>query len=67
MATFSSNWTPHLQKLANVPVVPVMQLYEHMTDTSEPVNSLTIKDDDEDPSLIWTISIHPGTYMGILV
>ena len=29
--------------------------------TSEPVHSFTIKDDDKDPSLIWTILMHPGT------
>ena len=64
---FSINWTsPHLQKLANVPEVPVAQLYEHMIDTSEPVHSFTIKDDDEDPSLIWTILMHPGTYVGTI-
>ena len=33
---FSSNWpSPHLQKLANVPEVPVIQLYECMINTSE--------------------------------
>ena len=58
---FSSNWTsPYLQKLANVPEVPVTQLYKHMIDTSEPVNSFTIKDVDKDPSLMWTILMHPG-------
>ena len=62
---FNSNWTsPHLQKLANVLVVPVMQLYKHMINTSKPVHSFMISDDDEDPSLIWTISMHPGTYIG---
>ena len=50
---FKSNWTStHLQKLANVPEVQVTQLYEHMTNPSEPVHSFTIKDDDKDPSLI---------------
>ena len=48
---FSSNWTPpHLQKLATVPEVPVIQLYKHLIDTSEPVHSFTVKDDDKDPS-----------------
>ena len=62
---FSSGWTsPHLQKLENVPKVPVRQLYKHMIDASEPVHSFTIKDDDKDPSLIWTILTHPGTYIG---
>ena len=62
----NSNWTTsHLQKLANVPEVPVTQLYKYMINTSEPVHSFTFnKDDDEDPSLIWTILTHPGTYIG---
>ena len=63
----NSNWTtPHLQKLANVPEVPVAQLYRHMINTSEPFHSFTIKDDDEDPSLIWTNLMHPGTYTGTI-
>ena len=34
-----SNWiSPHLQKLANVTKVPVMQLYKHAIDNSEPVH-----------------------------
>ena len=62
---FSSNWTPpHLQKLANVPEVPVTHLYRDMINTSEPVHSFTIKDDDKDPFLIWTTLMHPGTYIG---
>ena len=50
---FRSNWTPpHLQKLANVPEVPVTQLYRDMIKTSELIYSFTIKDDDKAPSLI---------------
>ena len=64
---FSSNWTPpHLQKLGNVPDVPVTHLYRHMIhmiNTSESIHSFIIKDDDEDPSLIWIILTHPGTHM----
>ena len=53
---FSSNCTPsHLQKLTNVPEVLVEQLYRHMINTNEPAYSFTIKDDDKDSSLIWTI------------
>ena len=65
---FNSNWTTsHLQKLTHVPEVPVAQLYKHMIDTSEWVHSFTFnKDDDEDPSLIWTILMYPGTYMGTI-
>ena len=62
---FNSNWTtPHLQKLTNVPEVPVAQLYKHMILTSEPVHLFTFnKDDDKDQSLIWTILTHPGMYI----
>ena len=64
----NSNWTTnHLQKVTNVPEVPVTQLYKHMIDTSEPVHSFTFnRDDDRDPSLIWTILIHSGTYIGTI-
>ena len=61
---FSSNWTPpHLQKLANLPEVPVTWLYRDMINAIEPIHSFTIKDDDKDPFLIWTILMHPGTYI----
>ena len=64
---FSRSWTqPHLQKLTNVPEVPVTQLYRNMINASEPIYSFTIKDDDEDSSLIWTILKHPGTYIGTI-
>ena len=63
---FSRNWTPpHLQKLANIPEVPVTQLYRGMINNSEPIHLFTIKD-NEDPSLIWMIIKHPGTYMGTI-
>ena len=53
---FSSNWTsPYLQKLANIPEVPATQLCRAMINTIEPTHLFTIKDDDEDPSLIWII------------
>ena len=64
---FSSNWTPsHLQKLANVPEVHVAKLYRDKINISEPVHSFTIGDDDEDSSLIWTILVHHGTYIGTI-
>ena len=64
---FSNSCTPlHLHKLANVPKVPVTQLYTDMINTSEPIHSFTIEDDDEDPSFIWTILMHPGTYIGTI-
>ena len=54
---FSSNWTPpHLQKLPNVSEMPVTQLYRDMINTSEPIHSFTIKDDDEDPSFICSLN-----------
>ena len=64
---FSSTWTPpHLQKLANFPEVPVTHLYRSMVNTNEPTHLFTIKDNDKDPSLIWTIIMHPGTYTGTI-
>ena len=64
---FSSNWNPpHLQKLADVPEVSVAQLYRNMINTSELTHLFTIKDDDIDPSLIWTILMHPETYIGTI-
>ena len=61
---FSRNWTqPHLQKLTNVLEVPVTQLYRDMINTSEPNHLFTIKDDDGDSSLIWTILKHPTAYI----
>ena len=45
---FNSNWTTsHLQKLTNVPEVPVTQLNKHMINTSEPVYSFIFKKDDD--------------------
>ena len=50
---FSKNSTSlHLQKLANVPEAPIVQLYKHMIDTSVSVHSFTTNDDDKDLSLI---------------
>ena len=64
---FSSSWTPsHLQKLANVPEVPVTQLYRGMINTSKPTHLFTMMDEYEDPSLIWTILMHPRTYKGTI-
>ena len=64
---FSRNWTqPNLQKLANVPEVPVTQLCRDVINASEQIHSFTIKDDDEDSYLIWTILKHPGTYIGTI-
>ena len=64
---FNSSMTPpHLQKLANIPEVPVTQLYRDMINTSEPIHTFTIKDDDENLSLIWTLLTHPGTYIGTI-
>ena len=61
---FSNNWTkPQLQKLTNVPVA---QLSRDMINTSEPTHLFTIKDDNEDQSLIWAILTHPGTYIGTI-
>ena len=53
-------------EIGNVPEIPVMQLYKHIINASEPVHSFTTKNDDEDPSLIWTILTHPVTYIGTI-
>ena len=64
---FSNSLTKfHLQKLTTVPEVSVTQLYRDMINTSEPIHSFTIKDDDGDSSLIWTTLKHPGTYIGTI-
>ena len=57
---------PNLQKLANVPEVPVAHLYRDIINTSEPTPIHTIKDDNKNPSLIWTILMCPGTYTGTI-
>ena len=44
----------------------VTQLYIYMINASEPIHSFTIKDDDEDPSPIWTIVKHPRKYIGTI-
>ena len=63
---FSRNWTPpHLQKLANIPEVPVTQLYRNMINNGEPVHLFTIKE-SEDPSLIWTVLKYPVIYIGTI-
>ena len=54
-----------LQKLANILEVPVAKLYRGMINNSEPIHSFTIED-NKDPSLIWTILKHPGTYIGTI-
>ena len=64
---FNRNQTHfHLQRLTKVPEVPVAQLYRGMINTSEPIHSFPIKDDDEDSSLTWAILKHPWTYIGTI-
>ena len=64
---FIRNWTQtHLQNLTNVPEVPVAQLYRDMINASEAIYSFTIKDDDDDSSLMWAILRHPRTYIGTI-
>ena len=49
---FNSNWTTvHMQKLVDIPKVPVTQLYRHMTVQSEPILPFQInRDIGEGPS-----------------
>ena len=65
---FNRNWTTSdLQKLTNIDEVTVAPLYKYMTNTSEAVHSFTFnKENDKDPSLIWVILTHPGTYIGTI-
>ena len=37
-----------------------------MINVSEPIYLFTIRDDDEESSLMWTILKHPGTYIGTI-
>ena len=57
MATFDSNWTTaHMQKLADVPKVPVAQLYKHMIGQNEPHLSSEINSNmEEEPSFTWQL------------
>ena len=55
-----------MQKLAYVPEMPVAQPYRDMINTSALTRLFTIKDDGKDPSLIWTILTHSGTYIGLV-
>ena len=36
-----------------------------MINTSEQVHSFTINNDEKYPSLIWTLLMHPGIYIGL--
>ena len=61
---FNSYWTPpNLQKLANVLEVLATQLYRGMTNTSVHTHLFTVKDDDKDMFIIWTVLKHPVTYI----
>ena len=55
---------PNLQKPTNVAEVPVTQLYRDMINACEPIHSFTIKDEEKDSSLKWTILKHPETSIG---
>ena len=65
---FNSNWTAtHMQKLTDMPEVPIAQLYKHMFGQSEPVLPFELKSNrDEEPSLTWKLLTHPGTYVGTI-
>ena len=50
---FNSNWnTTHMQKLKDMPKVPITQLVKHMIGQSEPVLPFELNNSkDEEPSL----------------
>ena len=65
---FSSNWiTAHRQKLADVPEIPVAELYKHMIGQSEPIIPFEINGHTEEgPSLLGKPLIHLRTYKGTI-
>ena len=62
---FDSNWTTaDMQRLVDVPDVPITQLYKHMIGQSEPILLFEInRDMEEGPSITWKLLTHPGTYI----
>ena len=54
----------HLQKLVDIPEIPVAQLDRHIIDQDEPTLPFEINMMEEFSS-IWELLFHPGTYVGI--
>ena len=53
-----------LQHLASIPLVPVNQLYKHMTSGIKPITPFTSPEESMgDTVSIWTLSSHMGVYM----
>ena len=64
---FDSKWTiAHMQKLADVPKVPITQLYKHMLSQSETILPFEINRDMEGPPLTWEHITQPGTCIGTI-
>ena len=65
---FDHNWTTaHTQNLANVPKVPMTQLYKHMIGQKEPILPFKINSNTEEgPYLAWKLLTHTGTYIGTI-
>ena len=65
---FSSNWTAiHLEKLVDIPEIPVAQLYKHMIDHDGPTLLFQInRNTKEETSFIWKLLAYPGTYTGTI-
>ena len=64
-----SNWSStHMQKLANVLEIPVIQLYRHLICQSKPILPFEMKwsSEGKGPSLIGKFLIYSGTYLGFL-
>ena len=62
-----SNWsTTHIQKLVNVPEIPVTLLFRHLIGQSKPFLPFEMNRCSEEvgPFLIGTFLTHPGTYIG---
>ena len=59
-----------LQHLANIPSIPVGQLYSHMAKGFQYITPFTPEDLTEDTNSIWTLFLHTGVYVmaiGLLI
>ena len=53
-----------LHKLADVPTVPVAQLYKHMINNNRPILLFNLADESiDDTASIWTLFFHTGIYV----
>ena len=56
-----------MQRLVDVPEVPIAQLYKQIIGQSESILMFEInRDTKEGPSLTWKLLTHQGTYIGTI-